>query len=57
MTQFKYRALDDQGEAAEGTMDESSPHRVTQKLQERRLTVNDVEELYKDRGCCASRKS
>lgn len=50
MTQFKYRALDDHGEAVEGTMDESSAHRVTQKLQERGLTVNDVEELYKQKG-------
>ena len=50
MTQYRYRALDDQGEAVEGTMEESSAHRVTQKLQERGLTVNDVEELYKDKG-------
>lgn len=50
MAQYKYRAVDEQGKAVDGTMEESSAHRVTRVLQERGLTVNSVETLYKERG-------
>ncbi len=50
MAQYKYRAVDDQGKAVDGTMEETSAHRVTRVLQERGLTVNSVEELHKTRG-------
>jgi len=50
MTLYKYRAVDDEGSAVEGTMDETSAHRVTQRLRERGLSVSGVEEMHKDRG-------
>ena len=50
MTIFRYRALDESGQAVEGDMEERSAHRVTQKLRERGFTVNAVEELHKERG-------
>ena len=50
MTQYKYHALDDDGGPVEGTMEEDSAHRVTQKLRERGLTVNSVEALGRERG-------
>lgn len=50
MTMFRYRAVDDQGVAVDGTMEEASAHRVTQRLQERGLQVNSVEEMHKAPG-------
>ncbi len=45
MTQYYYRAVDPQGEAATGTMEAPSARHVTQVLQERGLTVNEVGEV------------
>ncbi len=50
MALYKYRALDVEGKPVEGTIEESSAHRVTKVLQERGLTVNTVEELHRERG-------
>lgn len=50
MTMYRYRAVDTEGQPVEGDMEERSAHRVTQKLRERGLTVNAVEELHKERG-------
>ncbi|MBI2434972.1 MAG: type II secretion system F family protein, partial [Candidatus Hydrogenedentes bacterium] len=50
MTEYTYRAVDSGGNPVEGTMEESSAHRVTRKLQERGLTVTAVEELHQERG-------
>ena len=50
MALYKYRALDDQGQPVEGTMEETSAHRVTQILRERGLTVNEVEALHQQKG-------
>ena len=43
MTLFKYRAVDEDGLAIEGTLEEESARRVVVTLQERNLTVNAVE--------------
>ena len=45
MPLFRYRAIDTYGEPMEGTMDESSAHRVTQILEERGAQVNLVEKM------------
>ncbi len=50
MTQYKYRTVDEEGTAVEGTMDASSARQVTRRLQERGLTVNTVEELHAPKG-------
>ena len=50
MTRYRYRAVDDAGNPVEDTMEETSAHRVTQKLRERGLTVNSVEKLGQERG-------
>ena len=44
MARFKYRAVDAEGNAATGEMDEASARRVIAILEERGLTVNSVEE-------------
>ena len=49
MTMYKYRAVDPDGLAIEDSMEAESAHAVTQKLQERGLTVNAVAEAYPDR--------
>ncbi len=50
MTTYRYRAVDDAGNAVTGTMEEQSAHRVTRRLQERGLTVTSVEEMHRERG-------
>lgn len=50
MTMYRYRAVDDAGNAVDGTMEDLSAHRVVQRLQERGLQVNSVEEFNKPRG-------
>lgn len=50
MTLYRYRAVDDQGQPIEDTMEAGSARQVTQRLHERGLTVNAVEELHKERG-------
>lgn len=45
MPLFRYEAIDPYGEPLEGTMEESSAHRVTLILQERGAQVNAVEQL------------
>lgn len=49
MTMYKYRALDPEGNPVEDSMEAVSAHAVTQKLQERGLTVSAVAEAYPDR--------
>lgn len=49
MTMYKYRALDTDGNPVEDSMEAVSAHAVTQKLQERGLTVSAVVEAYPDR--------
>ena len=49
MTMYKYRALDPEGNPVEDSMEAASAHAVTQKLQERGLTVSSVAEAYPDR--------
>jgi len=49
MTMYKYRALDPEGNPVEDSMEGASAHAVTQKLQERGLTVSSVKEAYPDR--------
>jgi type IV pilus assembly protein PilC len=49
MTMYKYRALDADGNPVEDSMEAASAHAVTQKLQERGLTVSAVVEAYPDR--------
>ena len=49
MTMYKYRALDPEGNPVEDSMEAASAHAVTQKLQERGLTVSSVKEAYPDR--------
>jgi type IV pilus assembly protein PilC len=49
MTIYKYRALDPEGNPVEDSMEAVSAHAVTQKLQERGLTVSAVVEAYPDR--------
>lgn len=49
MTMYKYRALDPEGNPVEDSMEALSAHAVTQKLQERGLTVSSVVEAYPDR--------
>jgi type IV pilus assembly protein PilC len=46
---YKYRALDPEGNPVEDSMEAASAHAVTQKLQERGLTVSAVVEAYPDR--------
>jgi type IV pilus assembly protein PilC len=46
MTEYRYRALDDQGNPVDGTMESTSARQVTVKLQERGYTVNEVAELH-----------
>lgn len=48
MAIFRFRAIDEKGVPIEGTMDESSAWRVTQKLQERGYTVSSVQALHAD---------
>ena len=43
MPLFKYRAVDENGRAATGTMEETSARQVTALLRERGLQVNSVE--------------
>jgi len=50
MALFKYRAVDRDGKAVEGTMEEASASRVTGILRERGLQVNAVEEVGKGPG-------
>jgi type II secretory pathway component PulF len=50
MTKFKYRAMDAEGNAVEDSLEATSVHSATRKLQERGLTVNTVEEAYADTG-------
>lgn len=56
MTTYRYRAVDDAGNAVTGTMDDQSAHRVTRRLQERGLTVTSVEEMHRDRGLLRTSK-
>jgi type IV pilus assembly protein PilC len=49
MTMYKYRALDPEGNPVEDSMEATSAHAVTIKLQERGLTVSSVVEAYPDR--------
>ena len=49
MTKFRYRALDPDGNPVEDMMEASSAHVATRKLQERGLTVSQVEEAYPDK--------
>ncbi len=46
MAQFRYRALNEEGDPVEGTMEAASAYRATQKLQERGLTVNTVDAVH-----------
>jgi len=48
MTMYKYRAVDPEGNPVENSMEATSAHAVTRKLQERGLTVNSVSEAYPD---------
>lgn len=50
MTQYRYRSVDDQGNPVNGTMEESSAHRVIQRLQERGLQVSSVAEMHRGPG-------
>ena len=50
MPQYRYRAVDHDGKAVEGTMEEESARRVTSTLKERGLQVSSVEELGKRPG-------
>lgn len=50
MPLFKFRAVDVNGNPAEGTMEEESAARVTAVLRERGLQVNAVEVIDKPRG-------
>ena len=50
MPLFEYRAVDLEGRAVEGTMDEPSARRVTEMLQERGLQVNSVKEVGRRPG-------
>jgi len=50
MPLFEYRAVDPDGKAVEGTMDEPSARRVTEILTERGLQVNSVKEAGKRFG-------
>jgi type IV pilus assembly protein PilC len=49
MTLFRYRAQAPDGAPHDGTMEESSAHRVRLKLQERGLTVVQIDEANPDR--------
>lgn len=57
MPLFRYRAVDAKGAASEGTMEESSPHRVTAILQERGLQVSDVQRVGKRPGFLPRKKA
>ena len=46
---YRYRAVDDAGNAVTGTMEDQSAHRVARRLQERGLTVTSVEEMHRER--------
>jgi type IV pilus assembly protein PilC len=50
MPQYKYRAIDHNGEAVDGTMEAPSAHRVTAILHERGLSVSSVDELGLEPG-------
>jgi len=50
MPLFKYKAVDLEGRAVEGTMDEPSARRVTEMLQEHGLQVNSVKEVGRRLG-------
>jgi len=50
MPQYRYRAVDHDGKAVEGRMEEESARRVTSTLKERGLQVSSVEELGKRPG-------
>lgn len=50
MPLYRYRAVDTYGEPLEGTMEETSSHRVTKILEERGAQVNLVEELGGDQS-------
>jgi len=50
MPLYKYRAVDQDGQAVEGTMEEESARRVTSTLKERGLQVSSVEEVGKRPG-------
>lgn len=50
MTEFRYRAVDSQGEAVTGTMEAVTAHEATQALSEKGLTVNAVIEAHPQRG-------
>jgi type IV pilus assembly protein PilC len=43
MTEYRYKAVDDDGSAVNGTMEAESGREVTRRLQERGLTVSSVE--------------
>lgn len=49
MTMYRYRALDPEGNPVDDSMEATSAHAVTRKLQERGLTVNSVEEAFPDK--------
>ncbi|MCC6143414.1 MAG: type II secretion system F family protein [Candidatus Hydrogenedentes bacterium] len=50
MPLYKYRAVDHNGEAVDGTMEGASAHRVTAILQERGLHVSSVDEIGVEPG-------
>ena len=50
MPQYKYRAVDHDGKAVEGTMEEESARRVASTLKERGLQVSSIDELGKRPG-------
>ncbi len=50
MALYKYRAVDQDGQAVEGTMEEESARQVTSTLKERGLQVSSVEEVGKRPG-------
>ena len=50
MTQYSYRAVDSEGHDMSGSMEASSARHATQVLQERGLTVNEVQETHPRRG-------
>ncbi|MCD6288068.1 MAG: type II secretion system F family protein [Candidatus Hydrogenedentes bacterium] len=50
MPEFIYRAVDSDGKAVDGTMDETSAHRVAANLREKGLQVNSVKLAEKPRG-------
>lgn len=49
MPQFKYRAVNEEGEAFEDVMEAASARQAAKRLRERGLTVNSVELLHSDK--------